>query len=41
LFTQQHYILDVLAGYLTGWLGYRFGLWWRTFHFKRIRPAHT
>ena len=27
LFTQQHYIADVLAGYLTGWLGYRFGLW--------------
>jgi len=30
LFTQQHYIADVLAGYLTGWLGYRFGLWWNT-----------
>lgn len=28
LFTQQHYIADVLAGYLTGWLGYRFGLWY-------------
>lgn len=30
LFTGQHYIADVLAGYLTGWLGYRFGLWWNT-----------
>lgn len=27
LFTKQHYIADVLAGYLTGWLGFRFGLW--------------
>ena len=27
LFTGQHYLADVLAGYLTGWLGYRFGLW--------------
>lgn len=27
LFTQQHYIADVLAGALTGWLGYRFGVW--------------
>jgi membrane-associated phospholipid phosphatase len=27
LFTGQHYIADVLAGGLTGWLGYRFGLW--------------
>lgn len=27
LFTKQHYVADVLAGYLTGWLGYRFGLW--------------
>ncbi|MBI4761287.1 MAG: phosphatase PAP2 family protein [Chloroflexota bacterium] len=26
LFTQQHYTADVLAGALTGWLGYRFGL---------------
>lgn len=30
LFTKQHYIADVLAGYLTGWMGYRFGLWWQT-----------
>ena len=28
LFTGQHYIADVLAGYLTGWLGYRFGFWY-------------
>jgi membrane-associated phospholipid phosphatase len=30
LFTKQHYIADVLAGYLTGWMGYRFGWWWQT-----------
>lgn len=30
LFTKQHYVADVLAGWLTGWLGYRFGLWWNT-----------
>ncbi len=28
LFTQQHYILDVIGGTLYGWLGFRFGLWW-------------
>lgn len=41
LFTQQHYILDVLGGYLLGWLGYRFGLWWNTRNIQRMRPAHT
>ncbi len=28
LYTQQHYILDVIGGTVYGWLGYRFGLWW-------------
>jgi len=41
LFTQQHYILDVFGGYLTGWLGYRFGIWWNTLNLKRMRPVHT
>jgi membrane-associated phospholipid phosphatase len=43
LFTQQHYIVDVLAGYLTGWLGYRFGLWWNTMdgRFKRRKRSHA
>jgi len=40
LFTRQHYIADVLAGYLTGWLGYRFGLWWNTMRIHRMRPFH-
>jgi membrane-associated phospholipid phosphatase len=28
LFTGQHYILDVLTGYLAAFAGYYFGLWW-------------
>lgn len=28
LFTGQHYILDVLGGYLVALAGYSFGLWW-------------
>jgi membrane-associated phospholipid phosphatase len=28
LFTGQHYILDVLTGYLVALAGYYFGLWW-------------
>jgi len=28
LFTGQHYILDVLGGYLVALAGYGFGLWW-------------
>jgi membrane-associated phospholipid phosphatase len=28
LFTGQHYILDVLGGYLVALAGYHFGLWW-------------
>lgn len=31
LFTGQHYLLDVLGGYLVAWAGYRFGLWWGKF----------
>jgi membrane-associated phospholipid phosphatase len=31
LFTGQHYILDVLGGYLAALAGYRFGLWWAGF----------
>jgi len=27
LFTGQHYLLDVVAGAMLGWLGYHFGLW--------------
>lgn len=36
LFTAQHYILDVLGGYLVALAGYSFGLWW-----TRLRPAQT
>jgi membrane-associated phospholipid phosphatase len=28
LFTGQHYILDVLGGYVLALAGYCFGLWW-------------
>jgi len=28
LFTGQHYVVDVLGGYVVGFIGYRFGLWW-------------
>jgi membrane-associated phospholipid phosphatase len=31
LFTGQHYILDVLGGYLVALAGYYFGLWWAGF----------
>jgi membrane-associated phospholipid phosphatase len=31
LFTGQHYILDVLGGYLVAVAGYYFGLWWTGF----------
>ncbi|MEW6285083.1 MAG: phosphatase PAP2 family protein [Chloroflexota bacterium] len=41
LFTQQHYIADVLAGALTGWLGYRFGLWWSVTHRRVQGMAHV
>jgi len=32
LFTGQHYILDVLGGYLIALAGYHFGLWWAGFY---------
>ena len=41
LFTKQHYILDVFGGYVTGWLGYRFGIWGSSLNIKRMRSAHT
>jgi membrane-associated phospholipid phosphatase len=28
LFTGQHYVLDLLAGYILAWCGFRFGGWW-------------
>jgi membrane-associated phospholipid phosphatase len=31
LFTAQHYILDVIGGYLIALAGYHFGLWWAGF----------
>lgn len=39
LFTGQHYILDVIGGYLLALAGYHFGLWWAGFYptRKRIR----
>ncbi|NWG35814.1 MAG: phosphatase PAP2 family protein [Chloroflexi bacterium] len=43
LFTGQHYLADVLAGYLTGWLGYRFGLQWDRLNakFKHRKILHA
>jgi membrane-associated phospholipid phosphatase len=38
LFTGQHYILDVLGGYLTALAGYHFGLWWAGFYSPQNRP---
>jgi membrane-associated phospholipid phosphatase len=32
LFTGQHYVLDVLGGFLIAVLGYHFGLWWAGFY---------
>jgi membrane-associated phospholipid phosphatase len=32
LFTAQHYILDVIGGYLVALAGYHFGLWWAGFY---------
>jgi len=37
LFTGQHYILDVLGGYLVALAGYHFGLWWSGSHSGRKR----
>ena len=35
LFTGQHYILDVLGGYLVALAGYYFGLWWAEWQGRR------
>jgi membrane-associated phospholipid phosphatase len=35
LFTGQHYILDVLSGYVVALTGYYFGLWWTGFYSAR------
>jgi membrane-associated phospholipid phosphatase len=32
LFTRQHYILDVVGGYVVAAAGYHFGLWWAGFY---------
>lgn len=37
LFTGQHYILDVLGGYIVALAGYHFGLWWAGFYSARER----
>jgi membrane-associated phospholipid phosphatase len=31
LFTGQHYIVDVLGGFIVAFAGYHFGLWWAGF----------
>jgi membrane-associated phospholipid phosphatase len=38
LFTGQHYILDVIGGYLVALAGYHFGLWWAGFYVAQKRP---
>jgi len=38
LFTAQHYILDVIGGYVVAWVGYHFGLWWAGFYAPQKRP---
>ena len=35
LFTRQHYILDVVGGYVVGLAGYHFGLWWAGFYAQK------
>lgn len=37
LFTGQHYILDVIGGYVAALAGYHFGLWWTGFSLTRKR----
>jgi membrane-associated phospholipid phosphatase len=32
LFTAQHYILDVIGGYVVALAGYHFGVWWAEHH---------
>ena len=39
LFTGQHYILDVIGGYVVAWVGFRFGLWWAGFYAPQKRPG--
>jgi membrane-associated phospholipid phosphatase len=39
LFAGQHYILDVLGGYLTALAGYCFGLWWAGFYTVQKRSG--
>ena len=39
LFTGQHYILDVIGGYVVACSGYYFGLWWAGFLPSRKRPG--
>jgi membrane-associated phospholipid phosphatase len=39
LFTGQHYILDVLGGYVLALAGYCFGLWWAGLLPTQNRPA--
>lgn len=41
LFTGQHYILDVLGGYVIALAGYYYGLWWAGFLPARDRPVKT
>jgi len=41
LFTGQHYIVDVLGGYLAAWLGYRFGMWWNKMDSKERSIVHA
>lgn len=38
LFTGQHYILDVLGGYLVALAGYYFSLWWVRLHDAQKQP---
>jgi membrane-associated phospholipid phosphatase len=37
LFTGQHYILDVIGGYVVALAGYHFGLWWAGFYTAQKR----
>jgi membrane-associated phospholipid phosphatase len=39
LFTGQHYILDVIGGYVVAWVGYHFGLWWAGFYEPQKRAG--
>lgn len=39
LFTGQHYILDVLGGYLIALAGYPFGLWWAGYYAAQKRTS--